>query len=62
MCFSALSFCEPCDVCGRRHPVGPVERCFELRAEAETESLDAELDAYLASPEATFFSWLGAHS
>lgn len=62
MCFSALSFCEPCEVCGRRHPQGPVEQCFERRAEAESASLDAELDRYLASPEAQFFSWLAARS
>jgi hypothetical protein len=62
MCFSALSFCEPCDVCGRRHPGGPAEQCFERRAEAEAASLEVELERYLGSAEASFFSWLAARA
>jgi hypothetical protein len=62
MCFSALTFSEPCTVCGRRHPGGPIEQCFDRRTEAEAASLDAELERYLASPEAQFFSWLAARA
>jgi hypothetical protein len=58
MCFSALSFCETCEVCGRPHPGGPVDRCYAWLAAAEAASLDAELETYLASPEALFFGWL----
>jgi len=60
MCFSALSFLAPCEVCGRCHPGEPVERCLELRAEIEAAGLDAELESYLGSAEARFFSWLAA--
>ncbi len=62
MCFGALSFCEPCEVCGRCHPGGPAEQCLDRRAETEVASLDAELEGYLASPEARFFSWLAARA
>jgi hypothetical protein len=60
MCLGALSFCERCDVCGRRHPGGPAEQCFERRAEVEANGLGAELERYLDSPEARFFTWLAA--
>ena len=62
MCFGALSFCEPCEVCGRRHPDAPAEQCFDRRADAEAASLDDELERYLDSPEARFFSWLAAQA
>lgn len=56
MCFGTLSFCKPCDVCGRRHPGEPEEQCYSwLRSD-----LDEELETYLASPEARFFAWLAA--
>ena len=60
MCFSTLSFCDPCDVCGRRHPGEPAEQCYDRRVERETASLEAELDRYLRSSEAQFFAWLAA--
>jgi hypothetical protein len=62
MCFGALSFCDPCDVCGRSHPGGPAGQCFERRAEREASLLDTELTRYLTSPEAQFFAWLVARS
>lgn len=60
MCFGALTTCEPCEVCGRRHPAGLEERCRELAAADAAERLDEELDAYLETPEARFFAWLAA--
>jgi hypothetical protein len=62
VCYGTLSFCEPCEICGRRHPGAPAELCFERRAEAEASSLDTELARYLASREAQFFAWLAARS
>ncbi len=58
MCFGTLSFCKPCETCGRTHPPGLVQRCIELRARDEATRLDAELERYLNSPEAAFFAWL----
>jgi hypothetical protein len=62
MCFGQFTSCEPCEVCGRRHPGGPTEQCFERRATREAFLLDAELERYLASPEAQFFAWLAART
>lgn len=58
MCFGALTTTETCELCGRRHPGGAVERCAGVRAEAESAGLEDELERYLASPEAAFFGWL----
>lgn len=54
MCYSTLSFCAQCEVCGRHHPGGPAEQCYAFVAS----DIDAELEAYLATPEARFFAWL----
>lgn len=62
MCFGALTTVQPCELCGRRHPGAPDERCAANRAEAESAALEQELERYLASPEAAFFSWLGRAS
>ena len=62
MCFGAFTALERCERCGRVHPEGLEERCLELAAARETDSLDTELAAYLDSPEARFFSWLGARA
>jgi hypothetical protein len=62
MCFGALTTCEPCETCGRRHPAGPKETCIELVARDETGRLESELGGYLESPEAQFFGWLASRS
>ncbi len=60
MCFGALTTVEICELCGRRHPGGATERCAGVRAETEAVALEQELERYLGSAEAAFFSWLGA--
>ena len=58
MCFGPMSAVEQCDVCGRHHPGGPVERCADVAAATAAVTLEDELDAYLRSREAEFFGWL----
>jgi hypothetical protein len=60
MCYGALSASESCGVCGRRHPNGPSDRCYDQRTHDEAATLPAELERYLATPEARFLSWLGS--
>ena len=62
MCFGAFTALERCERCGRVHPEGLEARCIELAAAHDADGLDAELAAYLDSPEARFFSWLGARA
>ncbi len=60
MCFGGLSTSELCEICGRHHPRGAAEQCFERRAEQEAGGLEAELSSFLDSSEARFLSWLAA--
>jgi len=61
MCFGLFTSAERCERCGHVHPEG-LEGCLDVAVAEDMGALEGELAAYLDSPEARFFSWLGARA